>query len=76
MGLAQYQGHGLRARANLHQDVSSITEKTTSSSIFRRLVTRESCKEDNSCAAASAGTNLIIPIVVAIMYASTAPLLF
>ncbi|CAG7558457.1 unnamed protein product [Fusarium equiseti] len=67
MGLAHYQGHGLRARANLHQDVSSITEKTASSSIFRRLVTRESCKEDNSCAAASAGTSLIIPIVVAII---------
>ncbi|KAH7179596.1 uncharacterized protein B0J16DRAFT_387430 [Fusarium flagelliforme] len=67
MGLAHYQGHGLGARADLHQDVSSITEKTASSSIFRRLVTRESCKEDNTCAAASAGTNLIIPIVVAII---------
>ncbi|SPJ85594.1 uncharacterized protein FTOL_11375 [Fusarium torulosum] len=62
MGLAHYDGQGLRSRAN---------QKTASpsSSIFRRLVARESCKEEHNCEP-SGSNSLVIPIVVAIMYAT------
>jgi hypothetical protein len=77
MGLTHYQGERLGARANIAHDASSISQKTTSSSsfIFRRLVTRESCKEDNSCEQ-SGGTSLVIPIIVAIMYAPNRAFIF
>ncbi|KAL4727310.1 hypothetical protein ACLX1H_006217 [Fusarium chlamydosporum] len=69
MGIAQDQGPRLRARANLGQDISTISQNTasSSSSIFRRLVTRESCKEDNSCEPSAGPSNLLIPILVAII---------
>jgi hypothetical protein len=61
MGLAHYDSQGLRSRAN---------QKTASpSSIFRRLVARESCKEEHNCEP-SGSNSLVIPIVVAIMYAT------
>lgn len=78
MGIAQDQGPRLRARANLGQDISTISQNTasSSSSIFRRLVTRESCKEDNSCEPSAGPSNLLIPILVAIMYALNHALVF
>ncbi|RGP72051.1 hypothetical protein FSPOR_2896 [Fusarium sporotrichioides] len=64
MGLTQYQGQ----RADIGQDASSISQKASSSSsyIFRRLVTRDSCKEDNSCEP-SGSSSLVLPIVLAII---------
>jgi hypothetical protein len=71
MGLAHYDGQGLRSRANLDQAVSTVNQKTasSSSSIFRRLVARESCKDEHDCEP-SGSNSLVIPIVVAIMYAT------
>ncbi|KAG5661089.1 hypothetical protein KAF25_002732 [Fusarium avenaceum] len=59
MGLAHYDGQGLRSRAS---------QKTTSSSssIFRRLVARESCEDEHNCEP-SGSNSLVIPIVVAII---------
>ncbi|KAF4450730.1 hypothetical protein F53441_6173 [Fusarium austroafricanum] len=66
MGLAHYQGARLRSRAV--EDIASASRNTvsSSSSVFRRLVARESCKENNSCEA-SGGSSLVVPIVVAII---------
>ncbi|KAH7494744.1 hypothetical protein FOMA001_g378 [Fusarium oxysporum f. sp. matthiolae] len=68
MGIAHYEGARLRPRTNI-EDVSSASQNgvASSSSIFRRLVTRENCQDTDSCAAASANTNLVVPIVVAIV---------
>ncbi|EMT64599.1 hypothetical protein FOC4_g10007277 [Fusarium odoratissimum] len=68
MGIAHYEGARLRPRTNI-DDVSSASQNgvASSSSIFRRLVTRENCQDTDSCAAASANTNLVVPIVVAIV---------
>ncbi|KAI8419356.1 hypothetical protein FOFC_01937 [Fusarium oxysporum] len=71
MGIAHYEGARLRPRTNI-EDVSSASQNgvASSSSIFRRLVTRENCQDTDSCAAASANTNLVVPIVVAIVQLS------
>ncbi|SCV51039.1 uncharacterized protein FFB14_11785 [Fusarium fujikuroi] len=68
MGIAHYEGARLRPRTNI-EDVSSASKNgvASSSSIFRRLITRENCQATDSCAAASANTNLVVPIVVAIV---------
>jgi hypothetical protein len=73
MWLTQYQGQ----RADIGQDASSISQKASSSSsyIFRRLVTRDSCKEDNSCEP-SGSSSLVLPIVLAIMYAPNRAFVF
>lgn len=65
MGLTHYHDQ----RADIGQGASSISQKMTSSSshIFRRLVRRESCKDDNSCAQSSVSNSLVLPIVVAII---------
>lgn len=77
MGIAHYEGARLRPRTNI-EDVSSASQNgvALSSSIFRRLVTRENCQDTDSCAAASANTNLVVPIVVAIVYATNYAFVF